>query len=101
MNSQRKRNRLTQFDAVAAVDVGQVIALVFGALERVEDESVVAQFLLGHAIYADVVFVALEIVLVLAIFRRADELTWKMKPTPWINRLLLPPAQEPAMDSNG
>ena len=66
---------LTHFETVSAIDVGEDVAFVFGAFERVEDESVFAEHLLGNTIFADVVFIALELIFVLAIFGRADELT--------------------------
>ena len=57
--------KLTKFLTAFAVDeVGQ-IALVLGASERIENQSVVAEFLFGHAVGARVVLVALHVVLVL------------------------------------
>jgi len=64
-----------QKGTVSAFDVGHVIAFVLGFLERVEDESVLAEHLRGDAVIADVVFVALFFILVLAVFVWALELS--------------------------
>jgi len=69
------RMRFLELGTILAVDVGEEIAFEFGAFEGVEDETVLAQLLFGHALGADVIFVALELVLVLAVLSGAFKLS--------------------------
>lgn len=61
------RYRLTQFEPIAAVDIKYVVALVDLAIERIEYETVRAQFFRRDPVDALVVLVTLLAVLVLTV----------------------------------
>ena len=63
-----------QFESVAAIDVEVVVAGLSFAAERVKDQAVGAETLLGDAVVTFVVFVALPVVLVGAVGLGTDEL---------------------------
>jgi hypothetical protein len=63
----------TQFSSVSAVDAEGLVALVNLPDGRVEDKTVRAQFGCGYSINAFVVFVALSVIFVLAVFFRTPE----------------------------
>ena len=65
---------LTESFTSGAVDEAGQVALVVSAFERVEDESILTEHLLGLTIDTDVVFVALFFMDVLAITSWAFEL---------------------------
>lgn len=46
---------LTQFSAVFAVNIVHMVALVVGALERIKDETILAQFSSSDTVHTDVV----------------------------------------------
>lgn len=58
----RLEKELTKLQTISTIDVEIVIARLALIAERIEDQAIGAQFVLGDAIVAFVVFVALSVV---------------------------------------